>query len=182
MYLQNTVPEDDGVQFPPTSIPLGFPGLGQLYQQSSRSAGDDIADIVGADGHVEELPPYTRYPEHGVPKNSTPQLDTAVNGSDHSRADAPMSPQSTPSHFSDHDVVLNVAAARTAGSDSDGSFKERWREKSRRKVLCGLPLWWLLVLLAVVVFVGASGGVIGAVLASKHGKESVTGAQPEHST
>jgi hypothetical protein len=92
-----------------------------------------------------------------------------------------MSPQSTPSPFSDHDVVLNVAAARTAGSDSDGSFKERWREKSRRKVLCGLPLWWLLVLLAVIVFVGASGGVIGAVLASRQAKESVTGAQPEHS-
>lgn len=155
--------------------------MGQLYQQSSRSAGNDIADIVGVDGHVEELPPYTRYPEHGVPKDSPTQIDTAVNGSDQNGVDAPESPQSTPSPFSDSDVVLNVAAARTAGSDSNSSFKERWREKSRRKVLCGLPLWCLLLLIAVMLLVGGIGGVIGAILANKQAKETVANAQPEHS-
>lgn len=181
MYPQNTVPEDGDVQVPPTSITLGFPGLGQLYQQSSRSAGDDIADIVGVDGHVEELPPYTRYPEHGVPKDSNPQLDSAVSGSDQNGADTPASPQSTPSPFSDSDVVLNVAAARTTGSDSDSSFKERWREKSRKKILCGLPLWCLLVLIAVMLLMGGIGGVIGAILANREAREPVTDAQPDHS-
>jgi hypothetical protein len=179
MYPQNTVPEDDDdVQFPPTSIPLGFPGLGQRYQQSSRSADNDIADIVGVDGHVEELPPYTRYPEHGVAKDSPTAI---VNESDQNGVDAPVSPQSPPSPFSDSNVVLNVAAARTAGSDSDSSFKERWKEKGRRKVLCGLPLWCLLLLIAVMLLVGGIGGVIGAVLANKQAKETVAHAQPEHS-
>jgi hypothetical protein len=181
MYPQNTVPEEDDVQFPPMSIPLGFPGMGQAYQQRSRSAGNDIADIVGVDGHIEELPPYTRYPDNGVPKESTPQLDTSVNGQAHHGPDEPLSPQSTPSPFSDNNVAINVAAARTAGSDSDSSFKERWRKKSRRRVLCGLPLWFLLALIGIMILVGVAGGVIGGIVANRQQSDTLADAQPEHS-
>jgi hypothetical protein len=182
MYSQNTVPEEDDMHLPPMSIPLGFPGLGQIYQQGSRSAGNDIADIVGADGHVEELPPYTRYPDNSVPKDSMPQLDIPLNGQPQNRPDIPMSPQSTPSLFSDNNIALNMAAARTAGSDSESSFKERWREKSRRRVLCGLPLWCLLALVAIMILVGAIGGVIGGVVANRRQSDALADAQPDRST
>ena len=182
MYTQNTVPEEDDGRLPPLSIPLGFPGLGQVYQQGSRSAGNDIADIVGADGHIEELPPYTRYPDNGAPKDSMPQLEIPMNGQTQDRSDAPISPQSTGSPFSDNGVAVNVAAARTAGSDSDGSFKERWREKSKRRVLCGLPLWCLLVLIAAMILVGAIGGIVGGVVVNRQQGDTATGAQPDRST
>lgn len=182
MYPQNIVPEEEDVRPPPMSIPLGFPGMGEVYQQGSRPAGHDIADIVGADGHVEQLPPYSRYPDTGAPKDPAPQLNTAMSGQTQDRSDTPMLPQPTVSPFSDHRVPLNVAAARTAGSDSDSSFKERWREKSKRRVLCGLPLWCLLVLIAVMILVGATGGLIGGIVANRHQHDDITDAEPDHNS
>ena len=164
------------------SIPIGFPGLGQVYQQGSRSAGNDIADIVGADGHIEELPPYTRYPDNGIPKDSLPQLGIPATGHAQDRPGASLSPQSTGSPFSDNGVAVNVAAARAAGGGSDNSFKETWREESKRRVLCGLPLWCLLTLIAVMILVGAIGGVIGGVVAKRNQEDAVTDAQPDGST
>ena len=178
MYPQNIVPEEDDIRPPPMSIPLGFPGMGEAYQQGSRSVGQDIADIVGVDGHVEQLPPYSRYPDNGVPKDPVPQLNTATGGQTQDRSDAPMLPQPT---ASDHHVPLNVAAACTAGSDSDSSFKERWREKSKRRVLCGLPMWCLLILIAVIILVGAAGGVIGGIVANRRQGDAITDAQPDRS-
>ena len=70
MYPQNTVPEEDN------PIPLGFPGLGAIYR--TRRADDEVADIVGVDGHVEELPPYTRYAENMLPKAVTEQMPTTL--------------------------------------------------------------------------------------------------------
>jgi hypothetical protein len=179
MYPQNIVPEEDDVRPPPMSIPLGFPGMGDVYQQGTRSVAHDIADIVGADGHVEQLPPYSRYPDNGVPKDSVSQLNTAMSGQTQDRSDAPMLPQPTASPFSDHRVPSNMAAARTAGSDSDSSFKERWREKSKRRVLCGLPMWCLLVLIAVIILVGATGGAIGGIFTNRRQGDAITDAQPE---
>jgi hypothetical protein len=153
--------------------------MGEVYQQGSRSVDHDIADIVGADGHVEQLPPYSRYPDNDVPKDSVPQLNTAMSGQAQDRSDAPMLPQPTASPFSDHRVPSNMAAARTAGSDSDSSFKERWREKSKRRVLCGLPMWCLLVLIAVIILVGATGGAIGGIFTSRRQGDGINDAQPD---
>lgn len=183
MYPQNTVPEEeDSAPNLPLSIGLGFPGMGQAYQQGTRSAGDDIADIVGADGHIEQLPPYTRYPDAGVAKEPPPLVDIPTIGQTRGRSDSPMSSQSTRSQFFDNDVALNVAASRTAGSESDGSLKERWKEKSKRRVLCGLPLWVLLVIIAIMILVGAIGGVIGGVVGTEHSADSQASAQADRAT
>ena len=164
MYPQNTVPEEEDVPPVPLSIPLGFPGMGQAYQQQTRTTGNDIADIVGADGHIEELPPYTRYPDAGVTKESMAHINVPVAEQGANRFDIPMSPQSTMERFSDNDVALNTAASRSAGSESEKSLKDRWKEKSRRRVLCGLPCWFLLLIIAAMILVGAIGGVIGGVV------------------
>ena len=153
-----------------------------MYQQGSRSAGNDIADIVGADGHIEELPPYTRYPDCGVPKDALPRLNIQINGQSQERPSASISPQSIGSHLSDNGVVVNVAAAHSADSNTESGFKEGWREKSKRRVLCGLPLWCLLVLIAIMILVGAAGGVIGGLVANRRQSDADAEAQADRST
>ena len=63
MYSQNTVPEgeadSDGAA---PIVPVGFPGLGQQYTRRLGPDGEDVDDIIGPDGHTEQLPAYTRYP------------------------------------------------------------------------------------------------------------------------
>ena len=46
-------------------VPLGFPGLGVQAYQRIRGPDGEEQDIIGADGHAEQLPPYSRYPEDG---------------------------------------------------------------------------------------------------------------------
>ncbi|CAI6340556.1 unnamed protein product [Periconia digitata] len=74
MYTQNVVVEDE----PPVpqvqnSIPLGFTGLnasvGTGYRRQIGPDGEE-QDIIGPDGHTEQLPPYSRYPEEGPTKAS----------------------------------------------------------------------------------------------------------------
>ena len=178
MYPQTTLPEDD-VATQPLSIPLGFPGMGQQYHQRTRRADNDVADLVGADGHVEQLPPYTRYPEGIAPKEPPTHIDMPVIGATVDRNVDAMSPQSATTQHDDGQAVWNVAAARTASSESDGSLKERWKEKGRRRVLCGLPLWLVLVLLAVMLLIGAIGGVIGGVVGRKKDSSSQPAPLPD---
>jgi len=52
-----------------TAIPLGFPGLGTGYHRVLGPDGEE-QDIIGPDGHTEQLPPYSRYPEEGPTKAS----------------------------------------------------------------------------------------------------------------
>ena len=84
MYSQNVVLEEgmdgmDGMDAPldtpidstpmnPPVIPLGFPGHTQAYQRPPGRADDDVGDLVGPDGHTEQLPPYSRYPDGTGPK------------------------------------------------------------------------------------------------------------------
>tara|TARA_R110002003_G_scaffold44_4_gene3206 strand:+ start:10299 stop:11597 length:1299 start_codon:yes stop_codon:yes gene_type:complete len=52
-----------------TAIPLGFPGLSAGYHRVLGPDGEE-QDIIGPDGHTEQLPPYTRFPEEGPTKAS----------------------------------------------------------------------------------------------------------------
>lgn len=45
------------------AIPVGFVNNTDPYQRRLGPEGEEIADIIGPDGHTEELPPYTRYPD-----------------------------------------------------------------------------------------------------------------------
>ncbi|KAI1777101.1 hypothetical protein F4818DRAFT_457064 [Hypoxylon cercidicola] len=65
MYPQNTVPEADGMvsRTAQDEIGVGFPGATDNYQRRIGPDGEDVADLIGPDGHTEQLPPYTRYPE-----------------------------------------------------------------------------------------------------------------------
>jgi hypothetical protein len=52
-----------------TVIPVGFPGLSAGYHRVLGPDGEE-QDIIGPDGHTEQLPPYTRYPQEGPTKAS----------------------------------------------------------------------------------------------------------------
>lgn len=45
------------------AIPVGFATAADPYQRRLGPEGEELADIIGPDGHTEELPPYTRYPD-----------------------------------------------------------------------------------------------------------------------
>lgn len=60
MYPQNTMGADGLVMQP---IPIGFPGAGDQYRRRIGPEGEEAADLIGPDGHTEELPPYTKYPD-----------------------------------------------------------------------------------------------------------------------
>ncbi|KAK4229395.1 hypothetical protein QBC38DRAFT_359836 [Podospora fimiseda] len=61
LYHQSDGTETGTTQDP--AIPLGFHGLPDQYQRRLGPDGEDAADLIGPDGHTEQLPPYTRYPD-----------------------------------------------------------------------------------------------------------------------
>ncbi len=69
LYQQSGGVEPDGVQA--SAIPLGFRGLPDQYQRRVGPDGEEIADMIGPDGHTEQLPPYTRYPDDAYARKVT---------------------------------------------------------------------------------------------------------------
>ncbi|KAI0169037.1 hypothetical protein GGR52DRAFT_503728 [Hypoxylon sp. FL1284] len=72
MYPQSTVPgagstSDRTAQ---DEIGVGFPGTTDNYQRRIGPDGEDVADMIGPDGHTEQLPPYTRYPEEAYQRKA----------------------------------------------------------------------------------------------------------------
>ncbi|CAK7228598.1 hypothetical protein SEUCBS140593_006966 [Sporothrix eucalyptigena] len=63
MYPQNTVAGPSAMPAPVPGISVGFPGMADNYQRRIGPDGEDVADLIGPDGHTEQLPPYTRYPD-----------------------------------------------------------------------------------------------------------------------
>ena len=204
MYPQNTVPEDEQVSA------AGFLGMDQDYRRRLGPDGEDVDDLIGPDGYAEQLPPYTRFPNgippkyasgvgsfrrSGVPPNymsesgsirriavpATPEdsqetlnsLRDNLNGlGDNANFNNPFGDSST--HLSSSTAVAVLP------KDEGGSFKERVREKSKRKVrfCCGvIPCWLLFVISVVVIFAVILGGGIGGVIAHKHIEEA-TGYHP----
>ena len=171
-------------------VPIGFTGLGQSYQRRRGPDGEEL-DIIGADGHTEQLPPYTRYPEDApekVPLLEVPAPPTAL----HSRAPvAGTDPTMDLMHTSIRPETVapprqsmtdastlartisrpgTIRSVRSVG-DADSyqetaHSKKSWSEKSwkekRKTRICGIPFWWILLSICVVGFVAAVlGGVIG---------------------
>jgi len=165
----------------PTTV--GFPGLGQSYRRRLGPDGEE-QDIVGEDGHTEQLPPYTRYPEDGpekIPLLGVPAPPTAL----HSRApvagtDPTMdlmhnaihplpAPAPAPQSMTDTSRLVRQTSERAVGDAnlhrdtfSNKSWSEKsWKEK-RKTRFCGIPFWWILLSLSVTAFIAAVlGGVIG---------------------
>lgn len=184
---------DDEDDLPQNPVPVGFPGLGQSYQRRLGPDGEE-QDIIGEDGHTEQLPPYSRYPEDGPEK--VPLLVPEAPRALHSRAPVagtdptmalmhePLLPTPTPRPQSMTDAsslregrppsMANIERMRSDGTsyDEKKSWSEKsWKEKRKTKVLGCIPLWWILLAIGVLTFIVAVlGGVIGGFMegAKKH--------------
>ncbi|RAH87205.1 hypothetical protein BO86DRAFT_301636 [Aspergillus japonicus CBS 114.51] len=188
MYTQNVVPEEDldsamdnAILEPPTMmdnsmVPLGFPGHNQAYQRPPGRADDDVGDLIGPDGHTEQLPPYSRYPENAVPKveGTFASVNDAGITSDETlhneRAGPPMS------EVTSINVPLEEPNRMSARSNSQSeeppltgimAFEEKLKRKGKQKACCGLPIWTIVLVGVVMLVGGCIGGVIGGVLGAK---------------
>jgi len=181
MYPQNTVPEGEVASTPLVTVPVGFPGLQSNYQRRLGPDGEEIADIIGPDGHTEQLPPYTQYPDEAFARKARPnvQLPTPVpvagaggiglatrNPEFESQEDLHSpSRQSTRSIMSDQSShQVNMAAL---GASEKPELK-RWQQIARRK-MCGIvPIWALVLAAAVLILFGMILGIVLAALKPKH--------------
>lgn len=189
MYPQNTVPEDEisPVQTLHPSMPVGFPGRGQDYRRRLGPDAEDADDLVGADGYTEQLPPYTRYPDGIPPKRDGPGPASIVsaerdqNGSSGETLANPFqSGESLPQHLGtdqNSTELAAVAGSDSAEQDGGGNFKERVKEKSKKRICFGaLPLWAIAIL--VILMVAVLAGVVGAVVGRARGEKQAASETP----
>ncbi|MCJ1473798.1 hypothetical protein MMC13_002449 [Lambiella insularis] len=178
MYPQNTVPEGESsadVIAGPVA-PIGFPGLGQQYTRRLGPDGEEADDIIGPDGHTEQLPPYTRYPDAAVTKESyAPAPLESQEALLHplARAESPVTPQPVDElRLSDdeHARINFAAAAVPSHYDVGRSTKERWKSRGRKKVCCGaIPRWVVVtVVIVAIIFAAVMGGIIGRLVSAVH--------------
>ncbi|KLU86707.1 hypothetical protein MAPG_05719, partial [Magnaporthiopsis poae ATCC 64411] len=69
MYSQNTAvtPQHPVVGASADAAVVGFPGVAtDPYRRRLGPEGEEMGGLVGPDGHTEELPPYTRYPDEQI--------------------------------------------------------------------------------------------------------------------
>lgn len=170
LYPQN-VAEDDEVQYPQQTIPMGFPGHDAGYHRRIGPDGEE-QDIIGPDGHTEQLPPYSRYPEEPPkPLAAVSPLSTS------SPVEAPPLPPTlnrsgdsaqTANEGTDVQQMSAIVEQSTTSSGSEESGEKRWSEKNwkekRRTKLCGrVPVWLILLLSGLfVLFAIILGSAIGA--------------------
>ncbi|KAJ5808263.1 hypothetical protein N7474_009532 [Penicillium riverlandense] len=184
MYPQNVVEEgmDDSL------IPVGFPGHNQHYQPPATRRDDDVGDIIGADGHTEPLPPYSRYPTGAIPKPpGTENLsDSTLQPEEHQldtvSREAPISNASSRG---------GIVSEQTPNGDGDGAqrapltgimaFEEKLKRKGKQTACCGLPVWTLVLIGTVMVIGGCIGGAIGGVIGTKRAADAQASAAAQTS-
>jgi hypothetical protein len=65
LYQQTTFEEpEETEEAPAQSIPIGFTAVQSRYRRRAGPDGEEL-EVIGPDGHTEQLPPYSRYPEAG---------------------------------------------------------------------------------------------------------------------
>ncbi|KAJ5888088.1 hypothetical protein N7495_008129 [Penicillium taxi] len=178
MYSQNVVEEDasDNV------IPVGFAAHNQPYQQPLGRRLDDVGDIIGPDGHAEPLPPYSRYPTGVVPK--PPGAETTT-------SDVNILPEDQELHSLSREPPISESSSRALITETSGdnehsehneplravplsgvmAFEEKLKQKGKKRVCCGLPVWTLVLIATVMLIGGCIGGVIGGILGTKRAAE-----------
>ncbi|KIW08114.1 hypothetical protein, variant [Verruconis gallopava] len=172
--------DDDDGPVPP--LPVGFLGGRDNFERRIGPDGEE-QDIVGPDGHTEQLPPYSKYPD-GHTKIAVDDAAAIPAGT---RILSPIlpSPTSPIVERAQRTPALEAAAlpASSSGSDSSLSEKKPWKEKTftekRRTKVCGgcIPLWMVVTVVVVIVICTAViGGVVGGLLSaeSKRNPPTVT--------
>ena len=174
MYLQSTEDSETDPLHSSTDIAsVGFPGLNQQYARRVESGAEEADDIIGPEGHTEQLPPYSRYPDGSQAGPLPPKQRAASSLPPGSRIShiSTDTPQTANSASSMTDALLVNRApidgiSSTPSNDSgpqDQSKRERLAGKSKQRTCFGhLPVWAVVLMLILLVAAAAVvGGLIG---------------------
>lgn len=201
MYPQNTVSETGGMSSGPVQaeINVGFPGATDNYQRRIGPDGEDVADLIGPDGHTEQLPPYTRYPEEAytrkalgveTPQPAPVQPMLAIPGAggigiatrnpefasteDLGGLSSPQSRQSIRSFTSENSQnALNAAVTTNKEAEDEKNLPKDWQVTAKRRVWGIVPCWAIVLAAIVLVLMGVIlGAVIGTLLHSNSKNKS----------
>ncbi|KAI1387443.1 uncharacterized protein F4822DRAFT_406493 [Hypoxylon trugodes] len=200
IYPQNTIPEADGMRNRTAQgeINVGFPGTTDNYQRRIGPDGEDVADLIGPDGHTEQLPPYTRYPEEtynrkalGIetPQPAPVQPMLAIPGAggigvatrnpefasteDLGNLNSPQSRQSVRSFTSDGSQRELTAATRPDKEEvtDEKRLSKDWQTTAKRRVWGIIPCWAIILASIVLVLMGVILGAVIGTLANPHVKK-----------
>jgi hypothetical protein len=177
MY-QNAVPEEDddeaeGSENPAAGTVLGASGVASSFAGGSSSSGNDTGDIVGRDGHIEQLPPYTRYADNVVAKGDMAQINSGG-----SMPAAMPAEQASPSltdasllspNQSSSEAEINPTASTSSEEEQEIARKEGLYERSKRRKCCGIPVIIVVLLVIVILVSAAVGGVVGGIVGNRKG-------------
>lgn len=188
MYPQNTVPEAEEVHgaLPNANIPVGFPGLaGSQYQRRFGPDGEEAADLIGPDGHTEQLPPYTKYPDETFVRKPRPAVLPDITGAGGiglatrnpefaSQEDLSAPPSAVPSRHSTGSAMSGASAAPVAGATTDISEKHRekhpekkWKTMAKQRVCGVIPVWALCLAVTVIVVLALLLGILLGILMAR---------------
>ena len=171
LYTQNVGGEN--AQHP---IPVGFPGAAQNFSRRIGPEGEE-QDIIGPDGHTEQLPPYSRYADN-VNHKTVAHGGLPVIGEQGAEEISPTSPAISPDDHASP-TALRPAMAMTDATDGETTptherlNEKTWDEKTRREKwtmkVFGIPLWFLFFMFILIVVVAViCGAILGAVIGSRH--------------
>ncbi|KAI0441867.1 hypothetical protein F4803DRAFT_521482 [Xylaria telfairii] len=195
IYPQNVAPEisESGTPSSQTEINVGFPGTSGDYQRRLGPDGEEAADMIGPDGHTEQLPPYTRYPVEAYAQkalgisvtqpalgSSPTQQNLEIPGAggiglatrdpefssteDLNQLNSPQSRRSIRSFASEASHhSINTAALAVVNEKREPN----WKTAARRKVWGVVPCWAVVLGVIILVMLGVVvGTVIGTVYVS----------------
>lgn len=178
LYAENIVSEDETTPRAESNpaVPLGFTEASNGYQRRLGPEGDDADDFVGPDGHTEQLPAYTRYPNDLPPKiapiepvvNTNPPLDPF--------ADSQTTLNATPIEHADHSAnspmvaphTVDLIPSNTSGSADEGGHFKEVAPTGRKKRVCKIIPLWLLTVAIVVLAAIVVGCIVGVAVRGHH--------------
>lgn len=153
-------------------IPVGFPGLSHGYERRLGPEGEE-QDIIGPDGHTEQLPPYTRFAGADNPKiepRGMLSLEERSESLGRFGAFSPLHRNITPPSPAVEEIIIQtpVSTSTDAAAPSEEDFDEKrwrnrtWKERRKYKLWGVLPLWLVVLgVLAIVVVAIICASVVG---------------------
>lgn len=170
MYTQNVF-VDPTHSRNANAIPVGFPGLSHGYERRI-GADDEEQDIIGPDGHMEQLPPYSRFPDSNNPKIEAGTLPLGE-GAAFSSGPAPRSDSHSPAV--EENLTQSLSSGAAIPTNNSHEYDEKsWsdrsgRERFRYKLWGVLPLWLVVLGVTVIAIVAIiCGSVIGGFIKHHH--------------
>lgn len=185
MYPQNTVPEAEVLHSSIPAVPIvpvGFPGSNNNYQRRLGPDGEEIADLIGPDGHTEQLPPYTQYPDEAFARKTRPNvapiagaggIGLATRNPEFASSEDLSSPQSRMSTRSISSDASNHQVNMGALGISEKPRLKKWQQVARKRICDIVPVWVIVLVVVVFVLFGVILGTVLAILRPKH-------QQPKH--